>query len=92
MNNFPDRMKSIEKMGAKSDTFTATKLCSCLSISYLGQPCSYLTKNTLFSCFCSCFAVTLHVENGRPAWAAGWPSRATRCSMPIMMRRAVSMV
>ena len=30
MNNFPDCMKSIEKMGTKSDTFTATKLCSCL--------------------------------------------------------------
>ncbi len=51
MNNFPCCMKSIEKMGAKSDTFTATKLCSCLSISYLGQPCSYLTKNTLFFLF-----------------------------------------
>ena len=30
MNNFPDYMKSIEKMGAQLDTFTATKLCSCL--------------------------------------------------------------
>ncbi len=30
MSNFPDRMKSIEKIGVKSNTFTATKLCSCL--------------------------------------------------------------
>ena len=30
MSNFPYCMKSIEKMGAKLDTFTATKLCSCL--------------------------------------------------------------
>ena len=30
MSNFPDCMKSIEKMGTKLDTFTATKLCSCL--------------------------------------------------------------
>ena len=92
MSDFPDRMKSIEKIGAKSNTFTATELCFFLFISLHRPPCSYLTKNTLFSCFCSCFAVTLHVENGLPAWAGGWPSRATRSSMPIMMRRAVSMV
>ena len=30
MSDFPDRMKSIEKIGAKSNTFTATELCSCL--------------------------------------------------------------
>ena len=30
MSNFPYCMKGIEKMGAKLDTFTATKLCSCL--------------------------------------------------------------
>lgn len=51
MNNFSYCMKSIEKMGAKSDTFTATELCSCLSIGFLVQPCSYLTKNSLFSLF-----------------------------------------
>ena len=30
MNNFPYCMKSIEKIGVKSNTFTATELCFCL--------------------------------------------------------------
>ena len=45
MNNFPDCMKSIEKMDAQSNMFTATELCFCLSVSFLYMPYSYLTEN-----------------------------------------------
>ncbi len=45
MNNFPDCMKSIEKMDAQSNTFTATEPCFCLSVSFLYMPYSYLTEN-----------------------------------------------
>ena len=45
MNNFPDCMKSIEKMDAQSNTFTATEPCFCLSVSFLYTPYSYLTEN-----------------------------------------------
>ena len=43
MNNFPNCVKSIEKIGVKLYTFTATELCFFLFISLHRPPCSYLT-------------------------------------------------
>ena len=43
MNNFPNCVKSIEKIGVKLNTFTATEPCFCLSVSLYRPPCSYLT-------------------------------------------------
>ena len=49
MNNFPDCMKSIEKMDAQSNTFTATELCSCLF--YQLAPTALLLFDTKLSFF-----------------------------------------
>lgn len=43
MNNFPNCVKSIEKIGVKLNTFTATELCFFLFISLHRPPCFYLT-------------------------------------------------
>ena len=71
MSNFPDCMKSIEKMGTKLDTFTATKQCSCLF--YQLAPTALLLFDKKHSFFL--FLFLLRCNFASKEWPASMGSR-----------------